>query len=261
MHVKPKLSDNKWIQRLVVWGALIILWEIAAVRIGPLFLPRVSSVVMSMVEAVFNGDLLILLGSMRQMLIGFMFASVVGTILGLLLGISPIIDEVLGLYVRALFVTSLEALLPFLIILFGTQFNFRVAVVFLFALFHIVFNTAAGVRSVNRELLEMAAAFNSPRRKILTEIVFPAIFPYAIAGLHLGLGNAFKGMIIAELWVVVDTGKVLVELGAERRLSEFLAFAGWIIIFGLVLTKLLNYVQQHLTPWHTLTSADRQYGV
>jgi ABC-type nitrate/sulfonate/bicarbonate transport system permease component len=253
MYPDRRFFKRKWIQRLIVWGGLIIAWELFAIRVGPLALPRFSEIVMSMVASLFNGDLLTLLGSIRQMFAGLFLAVVIGIALGILMGTSPLIDAVIGLYARALFVTSLEALLPFLIIIFGTSFNFRVAVVFLFALFHIMFLTAGGVRSVGRDLLEMAAAFCTPRRKLIIAVVIPAILPYILAGCRLGLGAAFKGMIIAELWIIVDTGKILVELGVERRLPEFFAFAAWIIIFSIGLTRLLLAVERRLAPWSSPT--------
>ena len=62
------------------------------------------------------------------------------------------------MYVRALFVTSLEALLPFLILVSGSGLQLRVTVVFLFAVLYITMNTAAGVRNVDPGHIETARA-------------------------------------------------------------------------------------------------------
>lgn len=258
-HVKPdagitqawrtRLLDQKWFQRFVVWGLLAVAWEILGMILGPFFLPRFSEVVVGMFTAFTNGDMATLAGSIRQMLVGFALAAAVGIPLGLLIGGSRIVNYVLSVYVNALFVTSLAALLPFIIILVGTQFKFRVAVVFLFAIFYIIINTAAGVRAVDRNLLETAAAFCTPRLQVFTKIILPAALPYVIAGLRLGLGHAVKGMIIAELWIILDTGRRLIDLGLARKLPEYFALALWVVIFGALSTQLLLILQQRLTPW------------
>ena len=243
------MRDQRWFQRLVVWGLLVVAWEVLGVILGPFFLPRFSQVFLSMLAAFANGDMTTLASSLRQMFLGFGLAAAVGIPVGLVMGRSQWADYVLGLYVNALFVTSLEALLPFIIILVGTDLRFRVVVVFLFAIFYIIINTAAGVRAIDPNLLETADAFCTPRLKLFTKIVLPAALPYVIAGLRLGLGHAVKGMVIAELWVIVDTGRRLVDLGFARHLPEYFALALWIVIFGAASNQLLLIFQKRLTPW------------
>ncbi len=243
------MRNRKWFQRLVVWGLIVIVWEILGIIVGPFFLPRFSQVVISMFAAFALGDMTTLAGSLVQMFAGFGLAAAVGVPVGLIMGRSRLVDWVLGIYVNALFVTSMEALLPFIIILVGTEFKFRVVVVFLFAIFYVIINTAAGVRAVDPELLETASAFCTPRLRLFTRIIMPAALPYIITGLRLGLGHAVKGMVIAELWVIVDTGKRLIDLGFARKLPEYFALALWIVIFGAVASQLLLILQKRLTPW------------
>jgi ABC-type nitrate/sulfonate/bicarbonate transport system permease component len=246
---QESLLDQKWFQRFVVWGSLVVAWEILGMILGPFFLPRFTQVFISMFGAFASGDMTTLGRSLMQMFLGFGLAAVVGIPVGLLMGASRVVDYVLGIYVNALFVTSMEALLPFIIILVGTEFKFRVAVVFLFAIFFVIINTAAGVRAVDPDLLETAAAFCTPRLTVFRKIILPAALPYVIAGLRLGLGHSVKGMVIAELWVIVDTGKRLVDLGYARKLPEYFALALWIVIFGALSSQLLLILQERLTPW------------
>ncbi len=217
--------------------------------LGPFFLPRFSQVFIGMFGAFARGDMATLAGSLMQMFLGFGLAAAVGIPLGLIMGGSRLADDILGIYVNALFVTSMEALLPFIIILVGTEFSFRVAVVFLFAIFYIIINTVAGVRAVDPNLLETAAAFCTPRLRVFSKIILPAALPFVIAGLRLGLGHAVKGMVIAELWIIVDTGKRLIDLGFDRRISENFALALWIVIFGAISNQILLILQKRLTPW------------
>ena len=65
---------NKWIQRAVVWGSLIILYELSALGAGEFFLPRVSQILVGSIELVQEGWASTLVGSLNQMLLGFSLA-------------------------------------------------------------------------------------------------------------------------------------------------------------------------------------------
>lgn len=240
---------NPWVQRAIVWGALLLAWEVAARRAGAFFLPTVGSVLRGYAAIVADGGVWLLAGSLRQMLAGFALAALVGVPLGLAIGTFRSVEWALGIYVRALLVTSLTALLPFLILFFGTGFRFRMSVVFLFAIVYIVTSTAAGVHAVDRGLSEMASAYGASTLRRFAFVTVPGSLPFVISGLRLGLGQAVQGMIVAELWVTLDTGRRLVALGLARELGEFFALASLVALAGALLTHLLLVAQRRLTPW------------
>ena len=128
------------------------------------------------------------------------------------------------MYVRGLFVTSLAALLPLLIILFGVGFKFQVAVVFLFSVFFVIVNAAAGARDVPRNLMRTGEAFCvSPPAALHERSCCRPSLPYIVVGLRLAIANAYTGMVLAELWVGVGTGGILKNMGQNRDLPKFFA--------------------------------------
>ena len=240
------LLGNRWLHRAVVWGGLIGVWYALAVWKGPFFMATPGATVGGLGRLASEGYLPTLATTLRQLSVGFGLAVAVGVPVGLLMGSARAVDDFLAPYVNTLFVTSKEALLPFLITLFGVALQFRVAVVFLFAVFFIIMNTAAGVRGVDPGLLETARAFRVPRRRMFTKVVLPASLPYVIAGLRLGLATAIKGMVIAELWVTAGVGLLLKNFGAFRRLDMFFALAVVIIGIGVLSTSLLLVLERRL---------------
>ncbi len=253
----PKTSSVT-LQRVVTWGLLLVLWEIFARNVGPFFFPTLGSVVVGFWEVLTDGSVLLLGRSLRQMFVGFFLAVIIGIPLGLLIGSSRIAQWTLGLYVNALFVTSLTALLPLLILVFGVGLGFRSATVFLFAVFYLIINPAAGVRSISPGVQEMGTAFGVSRWKRFSSIILPGTVPYIVAGLRLGLGQSVQGMIIAELWVSADTGRRLSALADARNLGEFFALTFVVVLLGVVLTNALLILERRLTPW--AGSAEVQFG-
>jgi NitT/TauT family transport system permease protein len=204
-----------------------------------------------------DGGLRTLLTSYRQMLAGFGLAVVVGVPIGLLIGASEFFRAAFGWLVDALFVTSLVAVLPFVILLSGTDFSFRVTVVFLFSSFYLIMNPAAGVRSVDPELREMARSFSAGRFRTMRTVTAPSVLPFILAGMRLALAQAVQGMVVAELWISTGSGKKLRDLGGARRLGEFFALASLVVIIGIGLSWLILRLQRRLTPWATVAPLGR----
>lgn len=243
------LSERRWFQRVIVWGALLLLYQLAAIAAGDFFLPRVDSILGGIAELVADGRLLVVGRSVRQMLAGFGLAIAVGVPVGLAMGNWKIVDYVVGMYVNAIFVMSLVALLPLLIIVFGVGFQFRTAVVFLFSVFFIILQTASGVRAVDRRLIWTARAFGAGTFRRFVTVIIPSSIPFIATGLRLGLANAFSGMILAEIWVIRDTGQILENLGLNRDLPKFF---GMIVIITAIATAAatgLKMLEARLMPW------------
>jgi NitT/TauT family transport system permease protein len=194
------------------------------------------------------------------MLLGFGLAILVGVPFGLLLGSFRSVDFVVRPYVNVLFVTSLSAILPLLILFFGTGFEFRVAVVFLFAVFYVIINPANGVRSIDANIVDMAEAFGARPLKRFFAITMPGTLPFIISGVRLGLGQAVQGMIIAELWITIGTGRALKALSMEHALGEFFALAAIVVLVGTVLAQLVLWLQRRITPWAGDTAKTLQGG-
>lgn len=239
-----------WLWRAAVWGGLLVLWQVAAWLSGPFYLPTIPSVLVDGLGTVVrDGYLLTFAQSLRQLLVGFVVACAIGIPAGVLMGSSKVVRDLLSPYVNTLFVTPTEALLPMIIIMFGTGLEYRVVVVVLFAFFFPLLNSAAGVAAIDRHLLETARAFCTPRWRVFRHILLPAAGPYVVAGVRLGLGMALKGMVIAEMWVTFGTGGLLKNLGAYRQLDVYFALGLLIVVTAVVVNSALAAYERHLRPW------------
>jgi ABC-type nitrate/sulfonate/bicarbonate transport system permease component len=243
------LTENKWAQRAIVWGALLLLYEIAAYLAGDFYLATIQDIVGGFVQIVEDGRLTVVAESLEHLLVGFALAVAVGVPVGVAMGRSFVVDQVVGMYVRGLFVTSLAALLPLLIIVFGVGFRFQVAVVFLFSVFFVIVNSAAGARDVPRQLMRTAEAFCvSPARRF-TSVVLPSSLPYIVIGLRLAIANAYTGMVLAELWVGVGTGGILKNMGQNRDLPKFFAMVLLVTALAAFSSYAIRVIERRLMPW------------
>ena len=242
-------TGNKWVLRAIFYGAIVVAWQVTAMIKGEFFLPTIPATIQGFGELFTEGYASSLLSSVRQLVLGFVIALAIAIPLGALMGRSKIANDILAPYVNTLFVTPKQTLLPILIIAFGIGFWYRAWVVILFAVFFPVINTAAGVHYVDRELRETARAFATNRWRMLTRIYLPAAAPFIVAGIRLGFGMAVKGMVIAELWILADTGALLETFSrSPMRLDLYYALVLLIIGFAVVVNELLKWAERKLRP-------------
>jgi ABC-type nitrate/sulfonate/bicarbonate transport system permease component len=115
--------------------------------------------------------------------------------------------------------------------------------------FFIILNTAAGVRNVDNNLQAMGRAFGASRLKRTVAISVPSSLPFIIAGIRLGLANAFSGMILAELWVTRGLGLTLNNLGLNRDLPKFFALVLIVTLIAAFSAAVLKMLERRLMPW------------
>jgi ABC-type nitrate/sulfonate/bicarbonate transport system permease component len=244
-----RLVGNKWFLRALFYGAVLIAWQLTAVIKGRFFLPTIPETLGGLVELFTEGYATSLLGTLRQLILGFVIALVIALPIGVLMGRFRVVADLLAPYVNTLFVTSKESLLPVIIVAVGIGFWFRTWVVILFAVFFPIINTAAGVRYVDQELRETARAFGTPPWRMFTRVYLPAAAPFVVAGIRLGFGMAMKGMVIAELWVLKGTGRLLETFSSSPlRLDLYYAIVVLIVAIAVGTNEALKWAERKLRP-------------
>ncbi len=243
------LLGNKWFLRAVFYSALLVAWQVTAVVKGTFFLPTIPATLGGLVEIFTEGYAASLLGTLQQLIVGFFIALIFAIPLGVLIGRFGVAEDLLAPYVNTLFVTSKESLLPIIIVAVGIGFWYRTWVVILFAVFFPIINTAAGVRYVDRELRETARAFGTRPWRMATRVYLPASAPFVVAGVRLGFGMAMKGMVIAELWVLRGTGRLLETFSSSpRRLDLYYALVLLIVAIAVGVNEVLKRLERRLRP-------------
>ena len=104
-----------------------------------------------------------LAGSIVTMFIGLTLAMLVAVPLGISMGRSTTLDAVLDPYVTFLYVLPSVAFVPVLVVMLGIDFQLRLALIFLSAVFPILINTIAGVKHVDQELDRRGAQLRRDR--------------------------------------------------------------------------------------------------
>jgi sulfonate transport system permease protein len=129
---------------------------------------------------------------------GFAIGGGIGFFLGMLNGLSGLSEKLTDSTLQMVRNIPHLALIPLVILWFGIGEEAKLFLVALGVFFPIYVNTLHGVRSVDRQLLEMARAYGMTERAIFWRVVFPGALPSIFVGLRYGLGIMWLTLIVAE---------------------------------------------------------------
>jgi ABC-type nitrate/sulfonate/bicarbonate transport system permease component len=226
-------------------------WEIVGRHTSAAFMAPLSETLVRLWELLQSGELIDqTLSSAALFATGLALALVIGMPLGLLLARVRLLRDALDLYIMILYATPMVALIPFILSLMGFGFAPKVLVVFLFAVFSILYNTVEGARSIKPELLEVARSYRSGEWALWRDVIVPYTLPFTMTGVRQAIGRALVGMIAAEFFLS-STGLGQLIMTATQNFDTAAVFAAILIIVGagLALTRIGLALERHFTRW------------
>lgn len=229
----------------------LVCWEILGRLLNFSFLPPFSTVLQASWELIVSGEILGNLAvSLGSLAIGYGAASVLGLILGALMGRYRRVEYMLDIYLNAFLASPTLIYVPILFAFFGVSRMSQVAVIFLYSFWLITANTLAGIRTVDGVLIEMARSFGASERQLFWKIMLPDALPLIMAGLRIGMGRAVKGMINGELFIaLVGLGALLKTYGGRFDSAKVLGILLVIVLVAVITTSIVQAIDRHVTRW------------
>lgn len=229
----------------------LMVWEIGGRIAGPTLLAAPSIVAVEYVRLLFAGEMVReLVISLRQMLVGFGLASAIGMPLGALMGRVRVIDALVHPWVGMIVVTSAVALAPIFILLFGTGFEFRVAIVFVSSIGYVTLTAYHGARGIDPKVVDVARSFSAGTVATYAKVILPALFPYLITGARLGLVHAIRAMVMAEMFVLVGYGRLIFQSGQDLSTAALISYLVPLMLVSVAANMGLGWVGRKLAPWY-----------
>ena len=131
--------------------------------------------------------------------VGFVSASVVAMLIGVLIGLSPMLYRALNPFIQVLKPISPLAWMPLLLYSVQDPTWTAILVVFMASLWPTIANTAFGVSSIRKDYLQVASLLQLSWFRRLTTVVLPAGAPAIVAGLRISFGSALVAVVPAEM--------------------------------------------------------------
>lgn len=254
---------HRWYRRnerpvLGVLGVIVffLVWQIGADAglIDKLFFSSPSAVAVAGWEEVQNprfwDDARV---SGWELFVGSAIAIVVSVPLGLLIGWYRRLNYATDPWLNFANALPRTALIPIVVLTAGLGVEMKIVVVFLGGVFTIMVATVEGVRTVERQLLDVARSFRAPQRQIFTSLVIPGTLPFIVSGLRIAVGRVLAGVIIAEFYaqtqgigvMIYKASNSFLQGGSDRMMFGILLFT----VFGIVLYEVVGFAERYFQRW------------
>ena len=234
-------------QAVAIVIAIALWWLVTTVLVAPDSLVRDFApqyVFPAIVDLFARGVLLPdTLASLWRLLVGLLIAATLGSPLGLLIGLNPLVERATMPIMQFLRMISPLSWAPIAVALFGIGHQPVFFLIAAAAIWPIVINTAAGVHGIDQGYLMVARSFGATRLELLTTVVLPAIRAQVQTGLRVGLGIAWVVLVPAEM-LGVRSGLGYQILNARDQLAYDQVMAV-IVVIGF-LGFWLDWAARHL---------------
>ena len=109
---------------------------------------------------------------------GFTAAVVVGVSLGVVMGWRVRVGYALDPLMTVFYASPLVALAPLVIVFFGVGVSGKAIIIFLLSVFPFIFNAYAGVRAVDRLLINVVRSLGGTEKDLYLKVIVPSVLPY-----------------------------------------------------------------------------------
>lgn len=205
-----------------------------------------------------------ILTSLKTVFAGFVVASLIAIPIGVLCGVSPIVQAGLNPLIQLFKPVSPLAWLPIVMICVGAlytttpgeawfekSFLSSALTVALCSLWPTLANTALGVASIEKDHLNVARVLKLDTWTRIRKIIIPSALPMMFAGLRISLGVGWMVLIAAEMLAQnPGLGKFVWDMfqnGSSQTLAQIMVAVFTIGVIGMALDRVMIILQRSVS--------------
>lgn len=188
--------------------------------------------------------------SSQEFLVGYLAAVAIAVPFGVVTGWFRSAHYFFDPWLSAFNATPRLALLPLVVLWVGLGITSKIVIVFLGVFFPVAINTFHGVRTVDASLVDVARSFGASPRKRLVTVVLPAVVPFALVGMRIGVGRAVGGVLVGEFFTSqAGLGNMVFRAGQALQTDRLLFGALFITGLALIGFRGISALEKRFRRW------------
>ncbi len=195
-----KIMSGRILRKVAIVFVWLLLWQLAGMLIGnPILFATPLETVKALLENFGRADFWGVAGmTLLRIGAGFFFGMLFGILLAALSKAVPFLEELLHPLIYLMKTVPVVCFVVLFLIWWGSSF-LSIAISFLMVFTAVYFSTLEGLKSVGKDMLEMAQVYRLPLRTKLFYLYRPALEPFLMGSLKTSLGFAWKSGVAAEV--------------------------------------------------------------
>jgi NitT/TauT family transport system permease protein len=189
--------------------------------------------------------------SMKRLVVGFLLAIFIGTLIGMWLARSKWADETVGSLIIALQSIPSIVWLPLAMMWFGRNDAAIIFIIVIGGTWSMALNTRMGFKNVQPILLKAGQTMGYNGYQLFTKITFPASIPYALTGARLSWAFNWRALIAAELLATGGLGSTLLLANDFFNMELVIAIMIVISVIGIIMDQVVfqRIEKKIMTRW------------
>jgi NitT/TauT family transport system permease protein len=188
--------------------------------------------------------------TVQETVIGFALGALLGIAAGFILGPNKVLGSILDPFILAVYSIPKVALAPLFIVWFGVGLWMKIVLATVTVFFLVFFNTLAGVRNVDPDLVNAVWLMGGDARTILFKVIIPHAMSSALTGARIAIPYALIGAVVGELIASNRGIGYLIESSASQ-FDTAGVFAALIVltILATILNGLVDAIDRYTSRW------------
>jgi sulfonate transport system permease protein len=188
--------------------------------------------------------------SVRRALLGLALGAGVGLILGIIVGLYRLGEELLDASMQMLRTVPYPALIFLFIIWFGVGEASHVLLIGLATLFPMYLNTFNGVRNVDRRVVEAARSFGVEGWQLVRRVVVPLAMPSIMTGLRFSAGISVIALVFTEsIGASQGIGYLVSQANSLQQIPNLVVCIFIYALIGISADISVRVLEHYSMPW------------
>jgi len=240
------LSPGLFVVIMVLWEALVVYLEVPLI-----VFPPPSAVFKALYDGIVSGLFLPhFLVTLYEILAGFAIGATAGIVLGILIGLSPLMERMIYPYIIAFQAMPKIAIAPIMVIWFGYGLTSKIIITATIAFFPLLANTIVGLRSAPKDQIEMLRACTATDWQIFRMVRLPQALPYIFVGLDIAVVLSVIGAIVGEfVGAKAGLGYLILQMNFNFNMAGVFAILIILSTIGISLHLAVVAIQRRVLFW------------
>lgn len=241
---------NKIVTFIKGFIILNILWYLSSIIMNSRILPKPYEIYGYLPQILKNDFYLHINASLYRVGLGLLISFVIGISIGIIMGYSRKMNQLLNPLVYFTYPIPKMALLPVVMTIYGLGDESKITMIVLITVFQVIVSVRDAVVNVSKENYNPLLSLGATKLQVFYHVTFPAILPEILTSFRVCIGTAFSILFFSEAYgTSVGVGYFIQD--AWTRINYVEMYSGILIlsILGLILFILIDVIEGIVCKW------------
>lgn len=235
-------NSRSILKKLLIILFWIGVWAVSATLVDQqLLLPSPISVVLRLFSLMGEGKFWSTTGiTILRIMVGILVSTMLGVLMAVLTSRFALLNDLFSPLLTVIKATPVASFIILLLIWIGRD-TVPAVVSGLMVLPVVLNSTSAGIKNIDKDLLEMADVYQLSPLTTLRRVMIPSVMPYFVSAIKTSIGMGWKAGIAAEVLTVPvrSIGKMIYESKLYMETTDLFAWTLLVILISLFIEKII----------------------